>query len=146
MKKKVLSAFFLFVLVSAAVYAKTYTITISKLSETQGTLEFYDGNMSINVPCYFSNTPLERGSTYTGYITHMATKTDSEYPDQLRAGIYIPYPGRQIFIHEGKSADWSTGCVVINRGSMIELWNYIYEDNPRNYDNQSGNTIHIVVN
>jgi hypothetical protein len=142
---RLLCTLFLCLLVSAAAFAKTYTITITKTSDTEGTLEFYDGGLSLYESCWFTNNPFEKGSSYTGYITRMSTKTDSKYPDQLRPGIYIPYPDREIFIHEGTGPDWSTGCIVIDRDKMIELWNYIYEDNPRNYNNGSGNTIRIVI-
>jgi hypothetical protein len=145
MKRKILCLVLLGILVSAAVYAKTYTITITKTSGTRGVLEFYEGGLYINETCYFTNNPLQKGRTYSGFITHMSTKKDSLYPDEARAGIYIPFPGRDIFIHEGKDESWSSGCIVIDRERLVEIWNYIYDDNPRNYDDRSGNTVNIVV-
>jgi hypothetical protein len=145
MKKKSVCIMLLCLLASAAVYAKTYTITITKTSATRGVLEFYEGGLYISETCYFTNNPLQKGQTYSGYITHMSTKPDSAYPDQLRPGIYIPFPNREIFIHEGKDESWSSGCIVIDRARMMEIWNYIHNDNPRNYDDRSGNTVSIVV-
>jgi hypothetical protein len=68
MKKKILCLMLLGALVSGAVYAKTYTIFITKTSGTQGVLEFYEGGLSIRETCYFTNNPLQKGETYSGYI------------------------------------------------------------------------------
>lgn len=62
--------------------------------------------------------------------THMKSKKDS-VTGELRPGIYLPdavVPGtdnHSIFIHEGKDASWSDGCIVLDRDRMLAMWNEI---------------------
>ena len=117
---------------SAAVYAQSYTITVT-FNEygtwENGVLEF--SPLGIRTQCWFDgSTPLRRGNTYSGAITYMSKKEDS-VTGGPRPGIFLNIPGRQIFIHEGTSKAWSQGCIVIPRDVMLKIWNYIDDNGDR---------------
>jgi hypothetical protein len=126
MKKRIGILFAIMFVLSTAVYAGSYTITITMKTSTSGTLEFRP--LGINVQCLFdSSTPIIKGSSYRGAATRMDTKKDS-VTGERRPGIYIPVSGRQIFIHEGTSLSWSDGCIVIPRDKMMQIWKHIVDN------------------
>lgn len=106
-----------------------------KRSVTDGDLTFTGNGKAIVTKCYWNmNKKIPKG-TYTGCsATTMDTKKNSK--GSPREAIFIPnvkgYSG--IFIHMGKKPydKWSDGCIVIDEGKMIDIYNAITPKDARN--------------
>jgi len=106
-----------------------FGVFIEMKTATTGLISFADSSGRFildDEPCWFkSTTPIEKGKSYTGAITRMATKTDS-VTGEKRPGIIIrEFGNRGIFIHEGNNVSWSDNCIVLKRDKMMIMWNYI---------------------
>lgn len=114
-----------------------YTIEIKRTGLDSGTLSFNNGSIEILTTCWWDPNVKIRPGTYTECsATRMNSKTDS-VTGLKRPGIFLPTAvapdtGKNtIFIHEGKDAGWSDGCIVLSRDEMMKMWNSI-EKNQRN--------------
>jgi hypothetical protein len=114
--------------------ALTYEIVVRR-SSASGTLTFSHGDTSVSTTCWWDPGVVIDASAegYLSYATRMATKTDS-VTQQRRPGIWLgrgvkwsngTRTSNQIFIHEGRNASWSDGCIVIRRDDMMTMWNAI---------------------
>lgn len=119
--------------------ATTYAISVTRGDGDSGTLSFSHGGTSVSATCYWDPDNKITAGTYAGCSkTRMATKTDPKDPSKKRMGIYLPTAtspetgNADIFIHEGDSAAWSDGCIVIPRAQMETLWNGISPSDGRN--------------
>jgi hypothetical protein len=119
--------------------ATTFTISVSRGDGDSGTLNFSHGGTSVSSTCFWDPDNRIAAGTYTGCSkTRMATKTDPKDPSKKRMGIYLPTAtspetgNADIFVHEGDSAAWSDGCLVIPRPQMETLWNAISPSDGRN--------------
>lgn len=111
-----------------------YTITV-KRSGSKGTLSFTSAGKTITTPCYWD--PLKKipaGTYLSCSATTMANKKNSK--GKPREAVFIPgvkgFSG--IFVHMGKPpyASWSDGCIVIDEGKMIEIYELISPKDGRN--------------
>lgn len=116
----------------------SYTVTITRTGNDTGTLQFSSGGVNLNEICYWDPAVKITAGTYTQCSkTRMQTKRDS-VTGELRPGIYLPTAiapdtgNYSIFIHEGKDASWSDGCIVLDRSRMMEMWNEISPKDGRN--------------
>jgi hypothetical protein len=107
-----------------------YTIYVLR-GPSRGLLVYANGPVEVKTACWWAPKKKIPPGTYTYcYATRMNTKLDS-VTRQKRPGIYIPcVPGFEgIFIHEGKNAAWSEGCIVIRRKEFMKIWNDITPKN-----------------
>jgi len=100
-----------------------------------GTLTFTGKGKTITTSCYWDQQKKIPAGTYTGCsATTMARKKNSK--GQPREAVFIPsVPGFSgIFIHMGKPPyeNWSDGCVVIEEGKIIEIYNAISPKDGKN--------------
>ena len=108
-----------------------YEIVVNRSGFT-GTIKFSYGNVVVNTPCWWdSNVVIEaRDDGYLSYATRMANKLDSVTGEKrpaiwLGRGVKYAYGARSsngIFIHEGKNANWSGGCIVADRAEVLKIW------------------------
>ncbi len=122
---------------SDASHRSAYTVTVTRTGDT-GKLEFSSGSVSLNETCYWDpNVKIAAGTYVNCSKTRMTSKKDS-VTGELRPGIYLPdavVPGtdnHSIFIHEGKDASWSDGCIVLDRTKMMKMWNELQPNDGRN--------------
>ena len=106
-----------------------------KRAKTNGTMEFRAGEVSVNTTCWW-DPDVAIDPNPDGYLccaTYMANKHDSVTGKQ-RPGIWfgkgIKYASgtktsNGIFIHEGKNAGWSDGCIVADRAEVLKIWTAI---------------------
>jgi|GEM_PF-2485416 len=106
-----------------------YSINVARGSGDSGTLTFSNHSTQISTTCWWDPSNRIAAGTYTrGSATLMHTKTDPLDPTKKRKGVYLPDAkspqtgNADIFIHEGKNASWSDGCIVIERSEMERLW------------------------
>jgi hypothetical protein len=107
-----------------------YTIQVLR-GPGRGLLVYANGSLAVKTTCWWDLKKKIPPGTYTFcYATRMKTKLDS-VTGQKRPGIYIPcVPGFEgIFIHEGKNAAWSDGCIVARRKEFMKIWNDITPKN-----------------
>ncbi len=114
--------------------AAEYQITVKRTGADSGTLTFDESGVSVNATCWWDSARKISAGTYAGCsATRMATKVDSVTGNK-RPGIFLPTAvapdtgANTIFIHEGKDASWSDGCIVLNRDDMMRMWNIIEKD------------------
>lgn len=122
----------------AAVAVERFHITVTRLRRDEGRLDFSGGGIEVSTTCWWNPDRRIAARTYLECSkTRMATRTDS-VTGERRPGIFLPTAvapdtGQStIFIHEGKNASWSDGCIVINRDEMMRLWNAISPEDARN--------------
>ncbi|MEP5764870.1 MAG: hypothetical protein ABJ308_09755 [Halieaceae bacterium] len=111
-----------------------YQISIKRTGTDSGTLKFNEGGVLVDSTCWWDPDVKVLAGTYTQCsATRMSTKTDS-VTGLKRPGIFLPTAvapdtgNNTIFIHEGKDASWSDGCIVLNRDDMMRMWNAIEKD------------------
>lgn len=117
----------------------TYELTVYRGTtpkETdQGTLVFKkrkDGALAqvFRTTCWWAKDNVIPSGRYGAVKTRMASKPDSEPKDKpkeqrpRRPGLLLKdVPGHEeIFVHEGKDASWSEGCIVIARARLMEIF------------------------
>ena len=107
-----------------------YEIKVVRGKE-KGTLTFKHGSVSVNTTCWWKLTNAIPAKTYTKCsATWMSSKKNSK--GQKREGIYLPDDQtgkRGIFIHMGKNASWSDGCIVCLEEEVLKIWNAITPKN-----------------
>lgn len=110
----------------------SYTIKVTR-SGNSGKLTFNHGNVSVDTTCWWDPEVVIDPGTYTGYATRMANKNDGNDGGK-REGIWfgkgVPINNGTgsadgIFIHKGKSASWSDGCIVCAESEVVKIWNQI---------------------
>jgi hypothetical protein len=106
-----------------------------KRGKTSGTMEFTAGDVSVSTTCWW-DPDVKIDANEEGYLacaTHMANKPDS-LTGGKRPGLWfgkgIKYAhgtkkSNGIFIHEGKNAAWSDGCIVADRAEVLKIWTAI---------------------
>ena len=113
--------------------ASTYTIDILR-NGSDGTLSYKNGTINISTTCWWDPDVVIDAGTYTGYATRMANKTDGTDGGN-REGIWlgkgVPYnsgggKSNGIFIHKGKDASWSDGCIVCSAALVYQIWSSIH--------------------
>jgi hypothetical protein len=120
----------------------TYEIVV-KRNSTSGTLTFSSGLVSVSTTCWWDPKVVIEGNAegYLAYATRMNKKKDSVNKKEKRPGIWLgkgvkysygTKKSNEIFIHEGKNANWSDGCIVILRDEMIKMWNSIHPKDTAN--------------
>lgn len=108
-----------------------YRISIVRKKD-QGSL-LYTGSIEILTPCWWDLVKRIPAGSYSGWsATRMATKTNSR--GEKREAIYLSsIPGYSgVFIHMGKDASWSDGCIVIPESELLRIWNDITPKDARN--------------
>jgi hypothetical protein len=115
-----------------------YKITVDRSASE---LDFFIGTeRQANFPtkCWWDPKKKIPAGTYAGCSTTRMSKKNDTGGTGKRHGVFIPdVPGyKGIFIHEGKSAAWSDGCIVCARARVVQ----IYEAVPLN-----GKNITVVV-
>ena len=107
-----------------------FKITVER-KDKQGVMKFKHGTVIVNTTCWWDLKNVIDAGTYTGYATRMANKNDGSNGGK-REGIWfgrkVPLNGRnstQIFIHKGKNASWSDGCIVAAEAQVLKIWNAI---------------------
>jgi hypothetical protein len=125
-------------LVGALLPASSYTISVDRTGPDTGRLKFASGAVTVDTTCWWDPEVTIAAANYAGCSkTRMDSKTDS-VTGEKRPGIYLPQavvPGNgqhTIFIHEGRDASWSDGCIVIDRAEMLKLWTAITPMDGRN--------------
>lgn len=117
----------------------SYRIDV-KRGSSSGLLTFNAGGVSVSTTCWWDPQHVIVADDYPSYRTHMASKKDS-VTGQKRPGIWlgkdVPYgdgsrKSNGIFIHEGRNASWSDGCIVCVRSEFIRIWNAIQPDGSAN--------------
>lgn len=103
-----------------------------KRDKSEGTLT-YNGSINLSTRCWWDLVKKIPAGTYSGCsATTMKTKKNSA--GNPREAIYIP--GVQglsgIFIHMGKSSEWSNGCIVINESEIKKIYDDIIPKDGRN--------------
>lgn len=118
--------------------ASSYTISVDRTGPDSGRLKFTSGSVSVDTTCWWDPEVRIGAANYAGCSkTRMDSKTDT-VTGEKRPAIYLPQavvPGtgnRTIFIHEGRDATWSDGCIVIDRAEMLKLWTAIAPMDGRN--------------
>jgi|GEM_PF-1397959 len=111
----------------------TYTIEVIRGAE-DGRLTFTHGTVSVDTTCWWKLDNAIAAKTYTGCsATTMATKKNSS--GGPREAVYLPdaQTGKNgIFIHYGKNASWSDGCIVLVEAEMLKIYNAIAPKNGAN--------------
>ena len=116
-----------------------FTITV-KRSGHSGQLAFESDAVKVDTKCWWDPAVVIEAGDYECYATRMATKKDS-VTGENRPGIWLgkgvkyakgTKTSDAIFVHEGKNASWSDGCIVAARGEVIKIWNAI---NPKGKPN-----------
>ena len=113
---------------------ESYTVIIRRGKE-KGTLFFTCAGVLVDTTCWWdAKVKIEAAPDgYPSWKTHMATKKDS-VTGKARPGIWlgkgIKYAkgtkaSNAIFLHEGKNAIWSDGCIVCDRTEFLKMWNAI---------------------
>lgn len=118
--------------------ASAYTIDVERTAVDSGKFKFSGGGVVINTICWWDKNVKIAAANYVGCSkTRMDSKLDSVTGDK-RPGVYLPQavvPGtsnHSIFIHEGKDASWSDGCIVLDRDEMLKMWSAISPMDGRN--------------
>ncbi|MCG7927705.1 MAG: hypothetical protein JAY67_19470 [Candidatus Thiodiazotropha taylori] len=121
----------------APAIASEYQVKVRRTSNDMGKLTFNENGVNVDSDCWWDPNVRITAGTYTGCsATRMASKEDS-VTGEKRPGIFLPTAvapdtrANTIFIHEGKDATWSDGCIVLPRDDMMRMWNSI-EKNARN--------------
>jgi hypothetical protein len=117
---------------------KKYTINVVR-NGPSGRLTFTDGTVTVDTECWWDPEVVIDEGTYTGFATRMSNKSDGRPGPggkaQKREGIWFgrektPCNNRAlycggIFIHKGKNAKWSDGCIVCNESEVLRIWDAI---------------------
>jgi len=112
----------------------TFEIIVRRRGK-KGLLTFSHGDIAVSTTCWWDpQVKIEPNSDgYVAYATRMHTKKDSVTGDK-RPGIWLgkdvkyargTKKSNAIFIHEGKNAAWSDGCIVAVRADVMRMWNAI---------------------
>jgi hypothetical protein len=117
-----------------------FTIHIKRRGVDEGRLTFRQNNISVDTTCWWDPAVKVDAGTYMGYATRMTSKTDGQDGGKREAiwlGEKIPVNGKtrnssEIFIHKGKNAAWSDGCVVCAESEVLKIWNAITPKEQRN--------------
>lgn len=115
---------------------------VIKRKKHRGTLRFSAGDVVVETACWWDDDVkiLAAPEGYPSWRTHMATKKDS-VTGQKRPGIWLgknirygrgTKTSNAIFIHEGRDASWSDGCIVCDRTEMMKMWNAISQSSQPN--------------
>ena len=110
----------------------SFTIQIRRGTDS-GTLTFENAGTSVNTPCWWDPEVKVDPGTYTGYATRMASKTDGRdglNREAIWLGQHVPVNGNsrtsnEIFIHKGKNAGWSDGCIVCDSDEVLRIWDAV---------------------
>ncbi len=114
--------------------ADSYEVVIKRGKE-KGTLHFHSAGVTVETTCWWDPKVMIDAAPdgYLSWKTNMATKKDS-VTGKPRPGIWlgkgIKYAkgtktSGAIFLHEGKNAAWSDGCIVCDRTEFLKMWNAI---------------------
>jgi len=108
-----------------------YEIVVNRCGFS-GTINFSHGNVVVNTPCWWDEdvTIEAKEEGYLSYATRMANKLDTVTDEKrpaiwLGKGVKYAHGARSsngIFIHEGKNASWSDGCIVADRAAVLKIW------------------------
>ena len=102
--------------------------------KTEGTPRFWGPGSYLETTCWWKLDNEIPAKTYTDCsATTMRKKLNSL--GLPREAIYIPdeQTGKNgIFIHYGKNASWSDGCIVIVEKEMLKIYKAIKEKNGKN--------------
>ena len=109
-----------------------YEIVVNRSGFT-GTINFSHGNVVVNTPCWWDKDVVIEANDdgYLSYATRMAKKHDSVNTKEKRPAIWLgkgvkyahgARSSNEIFIHEGKNASWSDGCIVADRAEILKIW------------------------
>ena len=108
-----------------------YIINILR-GPTEGILRFRVPGVSVQTPCWWDpEVVVDPGVYLNCAATHMTNKKDT-VTGQPRPGIWLGMQvpvnegqrqARGIFIHEGKNAGWSDGCIIIRREEVLKIFN-----------------------
>jgi hypothetical protein len=111
-----------------------YEIVVTRTGKT-GRLTFSANEVSVDAICWWDPEVVidANPNGYAAWATYMATKKDSETHKPRPAiwlGNAVPYANGKkksnaIFIHEGRNATWSDGCIVADRAEVLKIWNAI---------------------
>src|SRR4051794_3737858 len=112
-----------------------FEITVTRSGDS-GTLEFQYGTVAVKTTCWWDPEVVidANADGYVAYATQMPNKVNTATGKKPRPGIWlgkgIKYAygtksSNGIFIHEGKNAGWSDGCIVADRGEVMKIWNTI---------------------
>jgi len=111
-----------------------YEIKVLRQQTNSGTVIFEGNGVRVNSVCWWDPKVKIRAGTYTECsATRMNSKTDS-VTGLKRPAIFLPTAvapdtgNNTIFIHEGKDANWSDGCIVLAREDFMQIWNVIEKD------------------
>ncbi len=119
-------------------------------SGDRGRLTFSNGATTVDTECWWDPGVVVDAGTYTGYATRMSKKKDGR-DGAKREGIWfggpagaakgsgIPVNGnarkaKEIFIHKGKNASWSDGCIVCRESDVLRIWDAIAPKEQANVD------------
>jgi hypothetical protein len=114
--------------------ADNYEVII-KRGKNKGTLFFHSAGVTVDTTCWW-DPKVKIDAAPDGYLcwkTRMNTKKDSVTKEK-RPGIWfgkdIKYAkgtrkSNAIFLHEGKNAYWSDGCIVCDRTEFMKMWDAI---------------------
>lgn len=98
----------------------------------KGKLTFTNGDVSVDATCWWDPEVVVVAGTYTGYATRMANKTDGKTGNReaIWRGKHVPVDKgtrktNDIFIHKGRNAAWSDGCIVAAEAEVLKIWNSI---------------------
>jgi len=108
-----------------------YKITVER-GKSEGTLT-YKGSIDLSTKCWWDLVKKIPSGTYPGCsATTMNKKKNSA--GNPREAIYIPdvlgFSG--IFIHMGKSSNWSDGCILISESEIKKIYDDIKPKDGRN--------------
>lgn len=109
----------------------SYTITINRQTDRQGTLSFESGSVVINTTCWWDpDEPIRKGTYTSCSKTIMATK---RYKSVFIKGARSPSSTiDDIFIHQGSKPEHSDGCFVIVKAEMERLYGAIRPSDGQN--------------
>jgi hypothetical protein len=104
-----------------------YEILVTRNGKS-GTLTFSANDVSVHTDCWWDPKVVIDANPdgYVGWATIMATKRRQA----IWLGKGVKYNNGKgtsdaIFIHEGKNASWSDGCIVANKAEVLKIWNAI---------------------
>ena len=123
----------------------SYTIEVIR-GENSGTLKFKSGAVSVNTTCWWDpEVKIDAGTYEKCSASWMKNKTDGKTKcpwmgnkirrEGIFLGLGVPVNGRtsnDIFIHKGKNASWSDGCIVAAESQVWKIWEAITPKDGRN--------------
>lgn len=98
----------------------------------KGRLTFTHGDVAVDTDCWWDPDVVVVAGTYAGYATRMATKADGKTGkrEAIWLGKHVPVDrgtrtANDIFIHKGRNASWSDGCIVAAENEVLKIWNAV---------------------